>query len=317
MHDLGCAWHRWRSDDKIAKIPMRPLFARMLHRVTRPESPGERFVVEALLVSTLIYVAGSVNALFKFFPNITEQVFKYMIVIADLFMAIVFYGTSGEVTPLRLLTLLYPFFPKMKNRSREIRFSTGQTGEGLVASPHPQRTVTAETILESATRSAAKLATKMERRINTHLILGIFVGLIGLLVWYFSFSFATLDKDHLVTQLLPRVTILFFIELLAGFFLRQYRIGVEDLKYFLELERHAVCRRVAYSILFGTDFSDAAAKRKFVTALIEERSNLFLRKGESTTVLEAMKTEENIALKAFGVLGEQLERVTKLAHDRK
>ena len=34
---------------------------------------------------------------------------------------------------------------------------------------------------------------------------------------------------------IPRVTILIFIELLAGFFLRQYRIGVEDFKYFFEI----------------------------------------------------------------------------------
>jgi hypothetical protein len=136
-------------------------------------------------------------------------------------------------------------------------------------------------------------------------------------VWYVSFGFVLLDKDHLISQILPRVTILFFIELLAGFFLRQYRIGVEDLKYFLELERQAVGRRVVYSILFGAGFDDGAAKQKFVTALLEERSNLSLRKGESNTVLEAMKTEENIALKAFGVLGDQLERLTKIVRDQK
>ena len=56
--------------------------------------------------------------------------------------------------------------------------------------------------------------------------------------WYWSFKNA-LSKPMGLTEFIetaiPRVTILIFIELLAGFFLRQYRIGVEDFKYFFEI----------------------------------------------------------------------------------
>ena len=245
-------------------------------------------------------------------------------------MLVVFYGTSGEVTPLRILTLLYPLFPRMRHRSRALRSDLKDDptvvgaerrrgSDALAAEPAQShaRGLSCENMLEVAAKSAAKLSQKMERRINTHLILGIFVGLVGLLVWYFSFSFALLDKEHWISQLLPRVTILLFIELLAGFFLRQYRIGVEDLKYFLELERQAVCRRVAYSIIFSSGFDDATAKQKFLDALIDTRSTLVLHQGDTNTVLEAMKLEENIALKGFGVLGEQLDRLTKLVRDQK
>jgi len=50
-------------------------------------------------------------------------------------------------------------------------------------------------ILRASAHSATKLAAKMERRINTHLILGVFVGLVGLTVWYYSFFAAGVKID--------------------------------------------------------------------------------------------------------------------------
>jgi len=40
-------------------------------------------------------------------------------------------------------------------------------------------------------------------------------------------------------------------------------------------------------------------------------------KGETTTVLEAMKSEENTTLQLIGILGDHLESVTKLLHKGK
>jgi hypothetical protein len=115
---------------------------------------------------------------------------------------------------------------------------------------------------------------------------------------------------QILWDLVPRLTILVFIEVLAGFFLRQYRIGVEDFKYFLELQRRAEASRVAYSIF--DELSDNEAKRKFATTLLEARSDVRLQKDETTTILEAMKSEENTTLKLISILGEHLESVTKL-----
>jgi hypothetical protein len=111
---------------------------------------------------------------------------------------------------------------------------------------------------------------------------------------------------------LPRITILVFIELLAGFFLRQYRIGVEDFKYFLELQRRAEANQVAYTIF--DLIHDDKLKTKFATGLLEAKSEGLLKKGETTTLLEAMKTEENMTLKLISVLGDHLESITKLLH---
>jgi hypothetical protein len=265
--------------------------------------------------------------------------------IAAIFLVFVYYGTSFEVTPLQLV--LRPFrsgpgrpssgysrgpddAPPGLVESTEMRreeelvaaqessndLITGQPSSPSVAGD-PQEAATVNNVLEYSSKAAAKLADKMERRINTHLILGVLVGLVGLGIWYYSFFIGGTapDKTHSWTEMIPRVSILLFIELLAGFFLQQYRIGVEDLKYFLELERRANANRVAYAIFEKMD--DDKARREFAKSLMQVPSDTRLHRGETTTSLEALKGQENVTLKAIGIIGDHLEAVTKLAHKTK
>jgi hypothetical protein len=158
----------------------------------------------------------------------------------------------------------------------------------------------------------------MERRTNTHLILGTGMGLAGLLVWYLSFFVSKIDTsaqsggwEGLVREFISRITILVFIEVLAGFYLRQYRIAVEDLKYFLELRRRADGQRIAYAIFEQTKSDEQ--KVKFAMALLDDKSGMRLAQGETTTILETMKTEKNVAIEALSLLGDQLQNLTKAA----
>jgi hypothetical protein len=259
------------------------------------------------------------------------------------FLLIVYYGTSFELTPFRLLLAplrLLHLSPQLyarldvgsasievlEKRSRKAELSGAQESSTADQIGHARYSVfpiettreSVDEVLQSSAGSAAKLADKMERRINTHLILGVLVGLVGLLIWYYSFFIkgASFDKTHIWSEMVPRVSILLFIELLAGFFLQQYRIGVEDLKYFLELQRRATANRIAYAIF--DKLNDNDAKRQFAKSLMETKSDTRLQTGETTTTLEAIKGSDNVVLKALGILGDQLESVTKLvAKDKK
>jgi hypothetical protein len=241
------------------------------------------------------------------------------------FLLIVYYGTSYEMTPLRWIGKRAPSslgLQKLRadygdDRERNpvtVRVAAEDIQDRVAdtAVEPLVRSDAVDTILHGSAHSAAKLAAKMERRINTHLILGVLVGLVGLSVWYYSFFGVGLkiDKDNWLQQTLPRITILFFIELLAGFFLRQYRIGVEDLKYFLELQRRADAKRIAYSIF--DQLEDKESKRVFATALMQERSDTRLSAGETTTSMIALEKEQNEILKAFAIAGEKLSDAAKL-----
>jgi hypothetical protein len=175
------------------------------------------------------------------------------------------------------------------------------------------RPLTPEAVLAESAANASIIASRMERRINTHLILGLFIGLVGLGVWFLSFnfppSFEPESYEKLLREMLPRLTILIFIELLAGFFLRQYRIGVEDFKYFLDVQRRLAGRHVAF--LLVQSLNDQAATKTFVDALLSQQSDTRLAANETTTTLEAAKSEQNITMAALESLGKQLEVIVK------
>jgi hypothetical protein len=311
--------------------PPEPTVGRLLRK------RHSQFLVELLLLSVLSaglwFVAGvGLGDVDKVPPAYRIELyihswerFAALLGVGWTFLLIVYYGTSYEVTPLRFIV--------KRGRSGSLALQSlllarddrgGDMATKHVAAEEIQDRVadaiveplakydTVNTVLHGSSHSAAKLAAKMERRINTHLILGVLVGLVGLSVWYYSFFGIApkIDKDNWLQQTVPRITILFFIELLAGFFLRQYRIGVEDLKYFLELQRRADAKRIAYAIFDQMD--DKESKRAFATALMQERSDTRLSSGETTTSIVAMEKEQNEILKAFTVAGDKLSEAAKL-----
>jgi hypothetical protein len=239
------------------------------------------------------------------------------------FLSLIYYGTSAVVTP---SVFLRPFYSGLLGLQDKKKFpskpviSSGAREE-LPASPKPvvvQSAPTVDAILRTGSQSASKLAARMERRTNTHLILGVGMGLLGLLIWYISFfingaNYDTrayhIDWTAMVWASVPRVTILLFIELLAGFFLRQYRVGVEDLKYFLELERRAEGRRVAYMIFEETNAPEL--KQQLANVLVESTSSLALGKDQTTTLLEVLKTEKNPTLELLDLLTNRLSAAAK------
>lgn len=294
-----------------------------------------QFLTELILLSILsaalwFVSAPGLNDVDKIAPSYRRELyirswerFAAALGVGWSFLLIVYYGTSYEMTPLRWLGRRVPSLVLSKLGADHIGHRSGAMTLRVAAEDIQDRVADTAvepllksdavgTILHGSAHSAAKLAAKMEKRINTHLILGIFVGLVGLSVWYYSFFGIRLkiDKDNWLQQTLPRITILFFIELLAGFFLRQYRIGVEDLKYFLELQRRADAKRIAYSIF--DQLGDKASKLVFARALMQERSDTRLSSGETTTSMIALEKEQNEILKAFTIAGEQLSGAAKL-----
>jgi len=228
------------------------------------------------------------------------------------FFVVVYYGTSYEVTPLRFL------LPWAFRKYRATPRSGDQLG-GAVRKGESAQTPT--DILYESVVNAAGLAVRMERRTNTHLILGVAIGLLGVIVSVVLQSFVrygypygmgfpmSLSLSLTFLNMVPRITILVFMEVLAGFFLRQYRIGVEDLKYFLDLERRAKARYITYSIYKQTG---TGGEQAFAAALLAETNDTILRNGETTTTIQTIQNEQNPALQVMDTLSKDLANmVTK------
>jgi FtsH-binding integral membrane protein len=166
-------------------------------------------------------------------------------------------------------------------------------------------------LFREVSERASFLADRMEKRTNTYMILGVTMGFIGMGFWFWSFNHALskpMGMTEFVETAIPRITILIFIELLAGFFLRQYRIGVEDFKYFFEIEQRADWKRISYSILLA---NKDAAIGTFAASLANEALAMKLQAGESTTTLEALKAEGNTTLEAMKLMGSTVKDVVQ------
>jgi hypothetical protein len=382
---------------EVAPIPRRTSRMQSLRRIEfrgipAARQPFWRFAVETICVTGLLFVFWQFSKLVSL-PFVTPAIMR--VVNSDneadvlslytaailLLSSLVYYGTSFIVTPASVLRAMLP-------RIRSADMAIGHTAEaaserlvvGGVAGDGAEPDVgldqgSPEAILEASAHSASRLAQRMERRTNTHLILGLTMGVIGLVVWYASFSLGaaadsrlydpyrmmdaartlqaqsrslsdqisdarairqspaiskqlagiedTLSSEdtllkavlnprpaeiswaELLRTFVPRITILAFIEILAGFFLQQYRVGVEDLKYFLEVERTASARRIAYAIYQEGVVPDHLLT--FAKDILSEASSVRLKAGETTTSLETLKAEKNVALEALSVVGDRLK----------
>ena len=84
---------------------------------------------------------------------------------------------------------------------------------------------------------------------------------------------------------------LLFIQVLAGFLLRQYRAGVEDFRYYEAILRRRETEALAYEIY--TSHPDDPQLKKYVEELLSKQEYGLLAKGQTTMVLEASKATEN------------------------
>lgn len=152
-------------------------------------------------------------------------------------------------------------------------------------------------------QSAAQIA---QRRPNALLFVGTLVAISGLIFFVltlpgsrYGFIDVTpteapnLKTDFLSTsvQLLPRLLMLVFIQVLAGFFLRQYRSSVEEFRYYEQVLRHREAQYLSYALRKQLD--DKKALLKFADDLLQHREFGRLGRGETTSAIEVQRSELN------------------------
>jgi hypothetical protein len=98
-------------------------------------------------------------------------------------------------------------------------------------------------------------------------------------------------SERFLNEVLPRLLMLLFIQVLAGFFLRQYRAGAEDFRYYEAILRRRETEALAYE-LYRAHPNDAQIKQ-YIAKLLSEQDFGLLTKGQTTMVLEAAKASEN------------------------
>jgi hypothetical protein len=92
-------------------------------------------------------------------------------------------------------------------------------------------------LARSLAESSREMADKIYIRSGVYLIVGVLVAFSGLAFFYAQTPQKQMKWDALLLALAPRFGILFFIELVAFFFLRQYREAMDEFRYFEAIKR--------------------------------------------------------------------------------
>lgn len=158
-------------------------------------------------------------------------------------------------------------------------------------------------------------------RPNVLLFAGTIISVIGLLFFILTlpqigssfYSDATQSLTTRILEIAPRFLMLVFIQVLAGFFLRQYRSSMEELRYYESILRYREDQLSSYLIR-------RAAKDKslveFASIIIERRDFLSMKSGDTTSIIEAQRSELNEFKGIFESFIETIRGVVPKANDK-
>jgi hypothetical protein len=173
-------------------------------------------------------------------------------------------------------------------REAEIRvLSDAMSTEDLAASP-------ATKLFAYYASSSRRLSQSIYSRAGVYLLVGVVVAFSGLAFFYSQtaqLGAVSLDGIPLLITLAPKFGILFFIELVAFFFLRQYRSAMDEFRYYEAIKRKR--EETLALIRIATD-----GGKEFDPIDLVKNESFFSRAGalekdQSTEIIESRKLEKN------------------------
>jgi hypothetical protein len=134
---------------------------------------------------------------------------------------------------------------------------------------------------------------KLYIRANINLLIGMAITMFGLYFLYMTIdsikiSLATSIPDIIISAL-PRFTLVIFLEIFSYFFLRLYKLGLDEIKYFQNELTNIESKLVAIEVAYIT--KNEEAMKDSLNILVQTERNFILKKGETTVELERAKSE--------------------------
>jgi len=181
-----------------------------------------------------------------------------------------------------------PSGPSIEIRAAEIQvLSDSLSTEELASSP-------ATRLFAYYAASSRRLSQSIYSRAGVYLLVGVFVAFSGLVFFYSQTAQLSNLSDNgmaLLVSLAPKFGILFFIEIVAFFFLRQYRAAMDEFRYYEAIKRNREETLVLIRIAADTD-------KPFDPIDLVKNDSFFskaglLAKEQSTEIIESRKLEKN------------------------
>ncbi|HCM9318495.1 hypothetical protein [Enterobacter roggenkampii] len=148
---------------------------------------------------------------------------------------------------------------------------------------------------------------RLNRRGGVNLVLGAFIAFCGIM--YLGFSVTnpvnTNDKLEYILHMAPKLSFVIVIELFAYFFLKLYKNGFDEVKYF-QNELTNIDSKVL-AIKFLRDVKNEVLMGEVIKNLMATERNFVLEKGQSTVSLE----KEKIRMEGDKNISDALKEILK------
>jgi len=159
----------------------------------------------------------------------------------------------------------------------------------------------AASLLWHLAEKSAVTAKGIYSRSGVYLLIGVLVAFSGLAFFYVqsSPSLESLSLSDKALQLAPQFGILFFIEFIAFFFLRQYRSAMDEFRYYEAVQRRR--EELAIMVKINCESDTPISLETILKDGMFYSSVGVLASGQSTEILEGRKLEKH-DMELFGKL---------------
>ena len=150
-----------------------------------------------------------------------------------------------------------------------------------------------EELLNILALESNDLSRKIYNRSGVYLLIGVLIAFVGLAFFYTQTIELREIKEisNLVMLILPRFGILFFIEFIAFFFLKQYQSSMDEFRYYEEVKR---CREdnLALVKLASKDWKGIEFLQLISMCNYNKKPGV-ISKDETTEILESKKLQKD------------------------
>lgn len=276
-------------------------------------------VIVVFIVSNIVILNGLFDStLSHILPNYYDSFFRIPTFSKALFITIghIIFTVVYGVSPFQLIFKKL-IDPQLKNSN--VTYENNSNNEGTVKSNRFEASLkageasigfsetsakqndTAEYYLNGLIFSSRSLSKSIYNRGSLYLMIGLMCAFAGIAFFYSQTHVVDISKkaSEQVLFLLPNFGVLFFLELVAFFFLRQYKTIMDEFRYYeaIKRSREETLAVIKFTLESGkeVDLAEVIEKVRFGS------SSGKLEAGQSTEILEARKLDKS-----------ELETLTKL-----
>jgi|GEM_PF-4287618 len=159
-------------------------------------------------------------------------------------------------------------------------------------------------------------ATKQGKKANLNLMIGtawVWVGLCYAVI-LIKMSPIEVSWEESVIYFLPRLSIFVLIEFFAFYFVRLYKSGLEDTKYFQNELTNLQNKQTAIALIREEGNKNYTLA---IESLLSTERNMLLNKGQSTVALEKAKLESSEAISSVDLAFKVFDKMNRRFGDKK